>query len=191
MITGLIQSQGTIKMENKRIYHEKLPIMVAFAALLLISIVGDIRPAQAQGLSLIINGKSIHIDPPATSNFNEKNWGLGVQYDLAPVQEHWIPFLSASGFSDSNRQRSYYAGGGIARRFSMTSIHKDLHLDAGIIGFVMTRKDYNNNDPFTGALPVISVGTERVAVNITYIPRVHPKIVPLWFFQLKISLENF
>ncbi len=41
------------------------------------------------------------------------------------------------------------------------------------------------------ALPALSVGTERVSMNITYIPKVDPKAVPLWFFQLKINLSGF
>jgi hypothetical protein len=32
------------------------------------------------------------------------------------------------------------------------------------------------------------MGTERVAVNVTYIPKADPKSVPLWYFQLKIGL---
>lgn len=176
---------------KKRGINSSQPLgIVELTLLLMVLVTCYTGLAQAEGLNLIINGKSHHMNPPSTSNFNENNWGLGLQYDFAPVQEQWIPFVSASGFSDSNRQKSYYAGGGIARRFSLASIDKDLHLDAGMIGFIMTRKDYNNNDPFAGALPVLSVGTERFAVNITYIPKVHPKIVPIWFFQLKISLDN-
>jgi len=55
----------------------------------------------------------------------------------------------------------------------------------------MTRKGYKDNQPFLGVLPAFSVGTNRVSVNMTYIPKVEPKAVPLWFFQLKINLSNF
>jgi hypothetical protein len=30
----------------------------------------------------------------------------------------------------------------------------------------------------------------HVALNFTYIPKIEPKSVPLWFFQLKINLTN-
>ena len=76
------------------------------------------------------------------------------------------------------------------RRFSLKP-KTNLHLDAGLIAFIMTRKDYKDNEPFPGILPTISVGNEKIAINITYIPKVHPKIVPVWFFQLKIPLSNF
>jgi hypothetical protein len=143
--------------------------------------------ALADDLSLLVNGKAIHMNPPAGKNLNEKNWGLGFQYDWAPVNDNWIPFATASGFIDSNNNPSYYAGGGALRRFQ----HDGLRVEVGAIGFVMTRKGYKNEQPFLGALPAFSVGTENVSLNITYIPKVEPKAVPLWFFQLKISFRHF
>jgi hypothetical protein len=64
-------------------------------------------------------------------------------------------------------------------------------MDAGLIGFVMTRQDYKSGEPFLGTLPVLSVGTKDVSVNVTYIPKVHPKMAELWFFQLKLSTNSF
>jgi hypothetical protein len=143
--------------------------------------------AAAGELSLLVNGKAIHINAPAGTHLNEKNWGLGAQYDWDIVNKKWVPFAAVSGFSDSNKNPSYYAGGGALRRFQLD----DTHVDLGLIGFVMTRKDYKNDQPFFGVLPAFSVGTNRISVNMTYIPKVHPKAVPLWFFQLKINLSNF
>jgi Antimicrobial peptide resistance and lipid A acylation protein PagP len=145
------------------------------------------HPAAAGELSLLVNGKAIHINTPAGVKLNEKNWGLGLQYDWDVVNKKWVPFVAVSGFSDSNKNPSYYAGGGVMRRFQFD----DTHVDLGIIGFVMTRKDYKNDQPFLGVLPAFSVGTKRISLNMTYIPKVHPKAVPLWFFQLKIGLSNF
>ncbi|HEY7655337.1 MAG TPA: hypothetical protein VH881_00605 [Burkholderiales bacterium] len=142
--------------------------------------------AHADEWSLLVNGKAIHLGAPAGSNLNESNWGLGLQYDWNRANSNWVPFAAASGFSDSNRNPSYYAGGGLLYRFRF----EDVHMDAGLIAFVMTRKDYHDDKPFIGALPAFSVGTKHVAVNFTYIPKIHPKSVPLWFFQLKINLTN-
>ncbi|MBI3546786.1 MAG: hypothetical protein HY081_09395 [Gammaproteobacteria bacterium] len=143
--------------------------------------------AKADDFSLLVNGKAIHLKAPAGKNLNEKNWGLGVQYEWAPVNTHWIPFATASGFIDSNKNPSYYAGGGALRRFQVDN----LHFDIGAIGFIMTRKAYKQDKPFLGVLPAFSIGTERVAVNMTYIPKVEPKAVALVFFQLKIKLKSF
>jgi hypothetical protein len=57
------------------------------------------------------------------------------------------------------------------------------------VGFVMTRKSYNDGNPFIGALPVASIGNDRVSVNITYIPAFDDNITPAWFFQLKVPLR--
>lgn len=155
--------------------------LLAFAACL------TTTAAAADELSLLVNGKAFHTNSTTSNKLNEKNWGLGLQYDWHRATDQWIPFATASGFSDSNRNMSYYAGGGAMYRFQLDSAHVDL----GAVGFVMTRKGYKNNDPFPGVLPALSVGTKNVALNITYVPRVEPKAVPLWFVQLKINLSNF
>lgn len=149
------------------------------------------QTVKADGYSLILNGKSIHKEEPKKGSFNEKNWGLGLQYDYEIYKGHWQPYLTASIFKDSYKENSFYAGGGIMRRFTLNKIHEDLHFDAGLVGFVMTRKDHNNRRPFLGMLPAFSFGTDKVALNISYVPKIEPKLIPLWFIQLKISFKNF
>jgi len=143
--------------------------------------------AVADETSLLVNGKAIHINPPAGMDLNEKNWGLGLQYDWDLAGSKWIPFAAVSGFIDSNSNPSYYAGGGALRRFQFDG----MHVDVGGIAFLMTRKGYRHEEPFLGVLPALSVGTKSVALNMTYIPKVEPKSVALWFFQLKINVKIF
>jgi hypothetical protein len=157
-------------------------VATAFAALMA-------APAQADQWSLLLNGKAVHLEKPAGTHYNEQNWGAGVQYDFKMTANKWVPFVSASGFKDSNKNPSYYAGGGTMRRFSFGEEKNSLHLDAGVVAFLMTRKGYLDGKPFPGILPVVSLGTDRVALNITYIPKVDPKMVPIFFFQLKIGLN--
>jgi len=93
----------------------RLTIIATFVSLLFIV------NAEAGSLHALINGKAIHLQPaPAGITFNEENWGGGLQYDFDPWHEDWIPFVTASGFLDSNSNASYYAGGGIARRFKLS-----------------------------------------------------------------------
>lgn len=138
---------------------------------------------QAGQFSLLVNGKAYHLD--RQEKYNENNWGAGLQYDFDKTANNWVPFIAASGFLDSNSNPSYHAGGGAARRFQ---INDTFHADAGIVAFFMTRENFNNDRPFFGALPVLSVGIEQVSINMTYVPKVDPKMVPLLFFQLKIGL---
>lgn len=155
----------------------------------LLALVGflTVTAADADELSLLINGKALHLGAPAGRDLNERNWGLGLQFDWNRAHTNWVPFATVSGFRDSNGNPSYYAGGGALYRFQFDGVH----VDAGAVGFLMTRKDYNDQKPFLGALPAFSVGNKNIAVNLTYVPKMDPKAVPLWFFQLKITLSNF
>ncbi len=149
-------------------------------------------PAQAGSLYAIANGIADHLDAaPNGAKLNEQNWGAGFQYDFEPWHEHWIPFITATGFQDSNFNPSFYAGGGIMRRFMLSEELDKLHLDAGLVAFLMTRKDFRNNRPFFVALPALTFGTDHLAINATYIPKVHPKMVALFYYQLKIKLLEF
>lgn len=147
--------------------------------------------ANAGDFSVLVNGKAIHLDTQPGVHYNEKNWGLGFQYDMAPVEEKWVPFVTASEFKDSNENTSYYFGGGFLHRTSFEWGKTPMHFDAGGIAFLMKRKGFKDGDLFPGILPAVSLGTSRVAVNMTFIPKVDPKMVPILFFQLKITLGNF
>jgi len=166
-------------------------IHVVFYALFTVLLILFNEAARADGYSLIVNGKSIHKEAPKKGSFNEKNWGFGLQYDYKLYNDRWQPYLTTSIFKDSYKRNSFYAGGGIMRRFSLSNLHDDLYFGAGAVAFVMTRKDHHDRRPFLGALPAFTIGTNKVAVNISYVPKVEPKLIPLWFIQLKVSFENF
>ncbi len=157
-------------------------------AITILSLVASLD-ARADQWSIVLNGKAIHLDEMAQTTLNEENWGGGVQYDFDVTENNWVPFVSASGFKDSNGNPSWYAGGGTVRRFSFGEGKDAPHLDLGAIGFLMVRKDFRGGDPFPGILPVASIGYQRFALNVTYIPKVDPKMVPLIFLQLKIGVR--
>ena len=142
---------------------------------------------KAEELHLIVSGKAIHFDD---KEYNESNWGLGFEYDL-DQRGNWIPFATGASFKDSNKQTSNYLGGGAKRRYKLTNGDNAIHVDAGLVGFLMTRKDHNDGDPFLGALPFVSLGNDYVSLNATYVPRVTPKSVPFVYFQLMFRLAEF
>jgi len=168
----------------------RIAVILALVVAVLLStpISGEVEAGE---LHALINGKAAHLDTIPGTTFNENNWGGGIQYDFDPWNDDWIPFLNVSGFSDSNSNPSYYAGGGLMRRFILSEELDNLHVDLGAVAFLMTRKGYRNNRPFFGGLPVASIGTDRIAINVTYIPKVDPKMVQLLFFQLKIKILEF
>jgi hypothetical protein len=158
--------------------------IIAFAALFISPV------SRAEQLSLLVNGKAIHLGEMEGVKFNEENWGAGLQYDFDITEDNWIPFVTASGFLDSNENPSYYAGGGALKRFDLGSPGSGYHVDVGGIAFLMTREGFNDHKPFFGALPAMTIGTDRLAVNVSFIPKVHPKTVALFFFQLKVGLGD-
>lgn len=178
-----------------RLFTFRIRFHLAFklaAALLLILLNLSVSQTTLAGqLSALINGKAIHMNTKSNTNYNEENWGAGAQYEFGNYDDKWIPFTAVSGFLDSSKNPSYYLGGGYVRRFMLSERLDQLHFDIGLIGFFMSRKDYRDGDLFPGVLPMLSFGTRTASVNITYVPEVAPKMVELWFFQLKLTVMEF
>jgi hypothetical protein len=155
--------------------------------------------AEAGQWDIVLNGRSIHVD--ADRDWNERNWGLGVEHEFNP-DGRWVKVALGNGFRDSDDHMSYMAGGGIKRRFHVPAGQRRVHIDLGAIGFVMTRHDVNDNEPFPGILPAVSVGTHRFAVNLTYLPgqyaeriaaarKADPGLDGIWFMQFKLNVGLF
>jgi hypothetical protein len=155
--------------------------------------------ANAGQWDVVINGKSIHLD--AERDWNESNWGLGFEHEFNP-DSRWVKLALGNGFRDSDDQLSYMAGGGIKRRFRLPIGERRMHADLGAIGFMMTRQDVNNSQPFPGILPAFSVGTRQFSVNMTYLPghiadevtharASDPDLDGIVFIQFKLSPRLF
>ena len=155
--------------------------------IMIMAIMALSNSAFGEELYMVLNGKAFHQDK---GNYNENNYGLGFEYDMS-TQGAFIPFVGASSFKDSNSQTSNYIGGGYKYRMPLTAKSDGWRFDAGIMGFVMTRKDYNNNAPFLGALPFVSFGTGFVMMNATYIPKLTNKGTSLVYLQLKFRVAEF
>jgi len=135
-----------------------------------------------------VSGKAFHLN--TDSSFNEENWGVGFEYEFEE-RNKWIPLVTGLTFIDSMDRTSNYLGGGSKRRFLLGDDSDGMHIDAGAFAFVMTRQDYKNNAPFLGALPFISMGNSRFAVNVTYVPEIAPKMVAFVYFQVTIKVAEF
>lgn len=171
-------------------------MVTAVAAILL----GFAMPAAEAGeLSALVNGKSWHAG--ALEEWNEDNYGLGLEYEFAS-ESRWKWKLMANGFVDSVDSMSYMAGGGLHRRLWDTWRFRDLYVDIGVNAFLMTREDVDDNRPFPGALPSLTVGNRYVGVNLTYLPRqavemmydsedVDRGITGIVFLQLKLDAGLF
>ncbi len=153
------------------------------------------QPVYSNELHLILNGKSIHTSQPQGINYNERNLGVGLQYDLDEIDKNLYPYFYAGGFSDSYHQPSYYFGTGISYRARIVIGNTPLRVDSGVTMVMMSRdlissQATNETIFLSGVLPVLSIGNSNVALNMTYIPAVGPIDDELWFFQLKIRLNK-
>ncbi len=155
-------------------------------------------PVHAGDLSLVINGKSFHVN--SRYDWNENNYGLGLQYQFESTSS-WKKNCMANGFRDSNDNMSYMAGVGLHRRLMSTDRFAGFYIDAGINAFLMTREDINDNRPFPGVLPSVSFGNRYGGFNLTYLPVqaiekmlnaefVDPTMSGIVFVQFRISLTQ-
>jgi hypothetical protein len=183
-----MELQGSILMKLQRTTRLTLLILLAL----------PLSPALAGDLSTVFNGKSYHVG--ASQDWNEDNYGLGLEYTFER-ESRWKPRVMANGFRDSNEDMSYMLGGGLHRNLYATDRMNGFYLDAGIDAFVMTRTDVNDNKPFPGALPSLTVGNRYVGVNLTYLPKVavekmyNSKMVDesisgIVFLQFKINVSQ-
>lgn len=123
--------------------------------------------ARADDWNLLLNGKAIHVN--ASKDWNENNLGLGIEREFDSATR-WVKTAMANGYRDSDGHMAYMAGGGLKRRFGLERLAPEWHVDLGLVGFLMTRRDVDGNRPFPGALPLLSVGNDLLAVNMTYFP---------------------
>ena len=145
----------------------------------------------------VVNGRSYHFN--ASYDWNENNYGFGLEHEFEQ-KSPWKKVVMANGFRDSNHNMSWMAGAGLHRRVFETEKLDGFYVYAGINAFVMTREDAGS-DPFPGVLPSISIGTDTVGMNLTYLPKqaiesatnsnvVDPTLSGVLFLQFKIRLEQ-
>jgi len=160
--------------------------------------VSPFTTAHAGDLSIVINGRSHHFD--SSYDWNENNFGLGLEYQFETTSR-WKKIVMANGFRDSVNEMSYMAGVGLHRRLLQMDRFSGFYIDAGINAFIMTRQDFNDNNPFPGVLPSLSLGNRYGGFNLTYMPAkaikemvnanfVDPTISGILFVQFKISLSQ-
>lgn len=99
-------------------------------------------------------------------DLNGRNPGLGVEWS-APQTDYQL-FVRGGSYRDSLRQTAYFAAAG-ARK--MWVVQDEWQVGAGAMA------GYLNGSGVHGlaGLPFISLGTERVQLEVGYLPRLHWK----------------
>jgi len=175
--------------------HDKLDIK-QYSKAMIILLISTLytNSVLAEELHFVINGKSFHSNERPNNKYNERNFGIGAQFDFNNFDKNIVPFLNIGGFSDSNNNPSFYIGGGITHRTNFRNSWKSFHIDAGASAFLMSRvypatSGEESSSLIPGILPMISIGTESTALNIVYIPDVSVNKASLWFIQLKLKTD--
>jgi hypothetical protein len=171
---------------------------IAVLTLLALLIVLPASSAQAGDFNAIINGRSVHVG--ATEDWNENNLGLGLEYQFAS-DSRWKKQVMVNGFRDSNDDMSYMAGAGLQRNLFATNSLNGFYVDAGINAFLMTRTDVNDNRPFPGVVPSLTVGNRHMGFNFTYLPvkavermfdlkMIDDTVSGIFFVQFKVDISQ-
>lgn len=174
-------------------------INIAQLGIVTLLIVFSAAPALAGDWSAIINGRSVHVN--ASEDWNENNAGLGLEYQF-DVTSRWKKQVMVNGFRDSNNEMSYMAGAGMHRTLLATDSFNGFYVDAGINAFLMTREDVNDNRPFPGVVPSLSIGNRHVGLNLTYLPvkivermfdarMMDDTVDGIFFLQFKVAVSEF
>jgi hypothetical protein len=110
---------------------------------------------------LDINGKSKHLGTDV--KYNEDNHGFGI------TAEKDGKFLTAGKYNNSFNDPSYYAGGGLKKKYG----NKDFYIEPGIMGGIVSGYE----DKITPMiLPMITAGLyDYGALNLMYAPEVKDK----------------
>lgn len=148
---------------------------------------------HANEIGMIINGRSIHTEEEAEEEkvtYNEENWGTGLQYSFDTQPNGWKPFISASGFVDSNNNSSYYAGGGYLHRVNTLSMGDTITTSLGAVGFLMSREFPDGTRLLPGVLPMLSLDVQYLSFNITYVPENSSTQIPIYFIQIVLPIDE-
>jgi len=100
----------------------------------------------------------------------------------------WVPVINLASFKDSLNHTSKYIGVGLKHRYQIGSNLNRVHFDAGIFGLAMTRHNYNNDEPFLGTLPFVSLSNNWAGINVIYVPEFEADMHAFWYFQLSFKL---
>jgi hypothetical protein len=171
---------------------------ISLFALILLFTSLPVSTALAGDLSLVLNGKSYHVN--SSYDWNEDNAGVGLEYQFA-TESRWKKSVMANGFRDSNDTMSYMAGVGLHRRLVQSERFAGFYFDAGLSAFLMTREDVDDNKPFPGVLPSVAFGNRYAGFNLTYLPKqavekmvnaefVDPTISGIVFMQFKVGISQ-
>lgn len=140
-------------------------------------------PDPVRHLTLQLPGMSHHFDPPVDEHgnplpgreFNERNWGIGIQLEreLGGQWAHWVGKISFGLMKDSLDAMGAYAGHTWQKRvFDSDTVSVDV--GGGAFLFYRTLRFDGPHVLVPGVLPVLSATHKAwgLGINVVAVPRV-------------------
>lgn len=106
--------------------------------------------------------------PERIRELNENAWGAGFGKTVRDVRGN-DQSVFALAFSDSHSHPQFMAG--YIREWIWPLASTGLEAGIGYSAMLMSRQDIFGGFPFPAALPVASIGTQRVRLMAAYVPR--------------------
>jgi hypothetical protein len=140
-------------------------------------------PDPVRNLTIQLPGMSHHFDPPVDKHgnpipgkeFNEQNWGIGLQLErqLSGDWSDWVSKTSFGVMKDSLNAMGAYAGHTWQKRL-IDGDTCTTDLGGGVFLFYRTLRFDGPHELVAGVLPVLSATHKEwgLGVNVVYVPRV-------------------
>ena len=126
-----------------------------------------------------------------TSNeqYNEDNAGYGLIYEF-DKRKNVIPYITFGKYRDSFYSDATYLSGGASKRIMISRQLDDLHFEFGGALTLIKSTSYLEGRPLLTFMPVLTLATNTVGLNLSYIPKINNTTTHVFFIQMKVSLTN-
>lgn len=136
-------------------------------------------PGLLDNLYFDVNGLSKHFG--GNIEYNERNPGFGITAEK--VEDGIVKGLLGGTYKNSFNDRSFYAGGHLAKRFG-----KDYYMDLGVSGGLISGYDEGKIVPMAALMA--QFGKKDLGrLKFQYVPRIESKSPSLLMMNLGIPLK--
>jgi len=122
-----------------------------------------------------------------TKKYNEDNSGFGLVYEFKR-KNNTVPYISVGQFRDSFETDARYISGGLNKYISLNKKFDNLHLEYGGVISVIDSPSYANGRAIVTFMPVLSISTDTIGINLTFLPKINNRTTNVFFIQIETTL---
>lgn len=121
--------------------------------------------------------------------YNEDNTGYGLLYEF-DKRKNVIPYVTFGKYIDSFDTDATYLSAGASKRIILSRQLDNLHFEFGGALTLIKSTSYREGRPILTFMPVLSLATDMVGLNLSYIPKINNTTTHVFFIQMKVSLTD-